>query len=396
MWRIYIASMVAVTLCSSCDSDGNTSTEAASGLVIGMQPVSERLQSFEATSVSSDIVEARARLTMAFADGYPREFAVEVDEGIDAFGIDCGYLVGEIDLASVVVLDDSAVSVTLEDQRLIMHARAVGTGVLAVKGTFVPGPYSCNLAPGVELPLSLRLQVDVVEPRGTEFELAGCDPMAPLVATSQQVKYSEGVGWDFRPVLKDVHGVPFHAANASELAQATVVLSQGYSQDQSEPPVTLSQWQAPDVAGIVDITPPWGAPIAVEVVDAKQISAYEVSYQVPGEGLRTTESIEEDQVFDFNENWSSQALVAVVFESMDVGGRDVCVARPPLSWFDLRSRTPDVCVVEPSGDDAVLPVWGEALDQVARLVRDGTCILELEGPAGMTQTFAATFLGLDG
>jgi hypothetical protein len=369
------------------DGLGDDRVAAPGEIVVAMRPVESGPAPRDVVRVEGELETARvvveSTIGLAVGEGYPSRFQATLSDG---FLADCGLLNGELVLRELEA-EPGAIEASLDPAGAISFAvRDAGVLTAVVRGELVvEHARRCPVTAGAAVPVELRLTVRAARPVGTRFELPSrCSEAAvPRVATSTLAASPDPFDppSELRVVLADEAGQDFHAANAAPDAPITVRARGAFGASPSGvPPQKLSDLVYPATRGRVELAPAVGAPLTVEVVDASQITGAEIDFLLANDDFGAT-PVTSGQTYG-EQGWkNARNKITPRVRLLSVGADQLC-SPPSLSWFELRSLTPDVCEVVSLGPDGggSYTEGANPTGSAARLLRDGTCSLTLAGP----------------
>ncbi len=199
-------------------------------------------------------------------------------------------------------------------------------------------------------------------------------------------------------MLLDEAGSEVLVANAAPDAQVAVHVRGAALRPADAPPQSLARWSFPLVPGRVELRPAFGDPAFIEVVDAGQITKWDVSFELAG-AAGVPRTLRREMIYG-EAGWGRAAnRIAPVVSATYVGSDPLC-SPAAMGWFAFESLTPDVCELVPllpaESGTYVLYEGAFTVGKAAKLSKDGTCTLRLSAPgfaagAGFSSSLSAGF-----
>ena len=348
---------------------------------IPMQPVSSATL-YDVPTLEDGLLTVDTSLTLARGEGYPSSFTATLSPSQWA---PCGMFDAEFDFgAPEIVEDGSGTRVSLDDGTFSIERGEVGVTSLRSRGTATLTTEGCDVAAGTTVELDFALTVYVRDALDSTLE-GPCDVEPWLIAPGAGQSAND-FSW-IRASLRDEQG-SFHADNAAADAQVSLQL-RGSFEAQHATPESFESWIPPLVPGPVEVTPAFGDAVQIEVVDASAVTDVEVWFQIAGTAGGGFPIVDGESYGPGYGRSANRAIPGVGL--VMIGERPLCSA-PSQSWFELETLTPDVCEVIPHEGDYLYN--GDTPGSAGRLLRDGTCTLELSTPAG-SHRVSSTFSNIE-
>ena len=371
--------------CTDFAEEGDTSDE----FVIVVDPVDRAHLDTLIVEIGQDnVVRFDQSLTLAVAQEYPSEFAVSLAPSL--FLSTCGSFSAQTSVHEVT--DADGVVKASSEEGIVLSVRSAGTAEVVLKGTLTPeNPHGCAPPSGTPLQFEGRIAVRAVRPAGVVFHTARCGTDVPIVAPSTKHALSLR--------LVDDKGEIFVADNARGDRQATVRL-RGAVLTPTFAPAGLGEWWPP-LPGIVEVVPSFGSPLQIDVIDPARVTAVKVDFQLAARHLASPLEIAAGATYGEG-GWEDMAnRLSARIHDAQVDGVPLC-SFPDPEWFELVSKTPDVCeIIEAEAAESKLVLFdGIGSGRSARLKKDGTCSLDLRAPelsskAGFPLSVSATFRNIE-
>jgi len=335
-------------------------------------------------------ITLRERIDMAVGAGYPEVLELGLPE---VWWATCGSGVGALELESITGEADTVQAELLDARTIRIEAPRSGSTTFVGRGSVELEEESCELSAGTELDLELTLSVVAHDATNARIRMPCPTDETPSLAPGA---IPSGAGLSAE--LLDPQGEPYIAANADPTAQVDVELF-GQFDAQHSAPSSLQYWIAPSRTGPVDIVPAVGEPHSIVVVDAQDIVAAPIEFQLAGTASGPVILVEGERYGDQGWGRAANRIAPMLNDTAQTKIGPLC-SDPDPTWFRLESRTPSVCTVvdlpvyPDKGDGYTL--YGSRLGQAARLEQAGTCTLELHAPgfasaAGFPRTLSAEF-----
>lgn len=325
------------------------------------------------------------RLALAVGPGFPDTLEAVVP---DEAWATCGRVAWDVALDGIETTGGS-VGLELRPGGLVVRASSAGAEEVTLTGTVTLREPRCGLPAGAERPITITAEVLAIPVAGSRLRFDCPDASQTQLATGQPFPTEP------RLELLDPAGAPISAANVDAYARDDLVLRSELDLG-IDPPARFADWVAPDAPGTVEIEPSLGDAVTVRVVGPESVVDADVEFRI-GHIKAEPTPVAAGGVYrpaDLLHHGSAATNGLAPHVAGLATARGPLCSSPPARWFELASNTPQICEVLPSSRSDSAP-WGEA-----RLLRDGTCELELRAPAlapeaGFPVRWRATFQDVD-
>lgn len=349
---------------------------------IPMQPVTSATLT-DVPTLEDGVLTFDASLTLARGEGYPRSFTATMSS---AQWAPCGMFDAEFDFGAPEHFDDgSGTQISLNDDEFVVEVGEPGVTTLRSRGTATLTTEGCDTPAGTTVELEFGLTVYVRDAIDSTLE-GPCGEQPWLLAPGASMSANDFT-W-IRASLRDEEGT-FYANNAAQDAQVSLRLH-GSFEAQHATPASFSSWIPPLVPGPIEVVPAFGDSAQIEVVGAEAITDVDVQFQIAGTAGGGFPIVDGESYGPGGYARSANRAIPGI-GTITVGERPLCSA-PSQSWFQLETRTPDVCEIVPHEGEYLFS--GDTPGSAGRLLRDGTCTLELSTPAG-THRVSSTFSNVE-